>query len=147
MIRTTHNHDRHHVRKAALAIISALTVLATLTLPATLAGASTAVQTSPPTAKLLDDPATVPTSQKPFNPWSWMGDLFSTGHLAATGQPADDVMLRQLAIPGTHDSGAYFTGDYVSECSGGNPGFAQKYLDAGVSAQWARTQHHPTCQA
>jgi hypothetical protein len=142
MIRTTRSLAFHQAWKVALATISTLTVLATLALPTAVVGAATDPSTSPSPAKLLAEPAPVPSSQKPWHSSTWMGDLFGTGHLAASGLPAPDVTLRQLAIPGTHDSGAYFTGHYVSECNGGNPGFAQQYLDSGVSEQWARTQHH-----
>ena len=142
LIRTAPRHTLQRACKVALVAFSTLTVLTTLTLSQAVAGGAASTLPTPYATKLLADPAQIPSSHKPWHSKTWMGDLFSTGHLAASGLPASDVTLGQLAIPGTHDSGAYFTGHYVSECNGGNPSLPQKYLDFGVSEQWARTQHH-----
>jgi len=76
---------------------------------------------------------------------SWMGDLFSTGTITGPDGKQEDarsVSLQQLAIPGSHDSGAYTTGDWAPECQETN--VFQRFFGEGTTRRWARTQHHDT---
>lgn len=92
-------------------------------------------------------PVTVPDGAPVINTttWkahSWMGDLFSDTNRIRFGigssTAASNVKLGQLAIPGSHDSGAYFVRDPAPECGGG---FLND-LTPGTSKRWARTQHY-----
>ena len=52
--------------------------------------------------------------------------------------PAPYVKLKSLAIPGSHDSGAYFTREGVPQC-GWEPVMA---ITPSFTSNWARTQHY-----
>ena len=93
------------------------------------------------------------TSKIPWKAESWMGDIFSDVNYVQgpNGNPveASSVALGKIAIPGSHDSGAYFTRGLVEEV---DPVFGLRLdeLDPtaalgrfpNTTARWARTQRY-----
>lgn len=71
-------------------------------------------------------------AEKAWAPATWMGDLFETNDSKTSGK----VKLKQLAIPGTHDSQSYVAGDLIVACG------ARIFHDftPETTRAWAKTQ-------
>jgi hypothetical protein len=87
----------------------------------------------------------------PWNPASWVGDLYRKHTLATAGPVLQDsgisggeVTLGQLAIPGSHDSTTYQLNGWASACH--TPPGIQKLLGEDMSRRWAQTQHYSLYQ-
>ncbi len=90
----------------------------------------------------LDD-ATRPTVN--WRPESWVGDIYLRHNFATasghdSGMPASSVTLGQIAIPGSHDSAAYRTGDFAGPCN--DLSDLAKKFGKPMTERWAKTQHH-----
>ncbi|MEP6625744.1 MAG: hypothetical protein ABJC79_14950, partial [Acidimicrobiia bacterium] len=80
-----------------------------------------------------------------WHPESWVNDIylrhdFATAAGHDSGIPASQVKLGQIAMPGTHDSAAYVTGDFAGPCN--DFGTVQQIFGKGMTERWAKTQHH-----
>lgn len=82
-----------------------------------------------------------PVGAQEWKPETWMGDLFNDKNCITTGTgttAASNITLRQLAIPGSHDSATYEVHGGAEEC-----GYNwTKSLAPDTARRWARAQHH-----